>query len=89
MYRDIFTHKWVIGGIALLILITVGCVYWYRYDTAPYRKEAAESAEEVRQWETTRKADIESKAEPAADAPVEKVTSTVKEPITETSALAQ
>ena len=76
------------AGIALLILITVGCVYWYRYDTAPYRKEAAESAEKVRRWETTRKADIESKAEPAADAPVEKVTSTVKEPITETSAKA-
>ena len=86
MYRDIFTNKWVIGGIALLILITAGCVYWYKYDTAPYRREADESAEEVRQWEASQKAKIESKTEPAADAPVEKVTSTVKEPITETSA---
>ena len=88
MVRDIFTSKWVIGGIALLILITVGCVYWYRYDTAPYRKEAAKSAEMLHQLETTRKADIESKTEPAADAPVEKVTSTEEKPITETSAKA-
>ncbi len=87
MVRDIFTNKWVIGSIALLIVIIFGCVSWYRYDIAPYKKEAAESAEAARQWEADRKADIESKTEPAADvAPVEKITPTVEKTITETSA---
>ena len=85
MCRDIFTNKWVIGSIALLIVITVGCVSWYRYDTAPYRKEAAESAEMFRQWETTQKADIESNIEPVTDALVENIKPTTEKDKSETA----
>lgn len=49
MYRDIFTNKWIIGGIVFLIMFAVVCVLWYRYDTAFDRQAAADSEKELRQ----------------------------------------
>lgn len=81
MTRDITPIKWLIGAIALLIIIAGACYLWYRYDTAPYEREAAEATELARQWELTQKADSENKLDQAADAPVEGSTLTTEKPI--------
>ena len=82
MFRDFVCNKWVIGGIVFLIVLSVACVFWYRYDTAPYRKAAAKSAEVAREWEATQKSDTESKA---VDASADSTTLTVEKSITETN----
>ncbi len=51
MIRDIFTNKWIIGAISLLIIIACGCYVWYRYNTTTYEKQAAEAAQYVHLWE--------------------------------------
>ena len=48
MFRDFVGNKWIIGGIVFLIVLSVACVFWYRYDTAPDRRDAAETAEVAR-----------------------------------------
>lgn len=79
MFRDFFTNKWVIGGVAFLIVLAVACVFWYRYDTAAARREAAETAELLRQW-AAKKADTDSKG-PVK--PVESRTPTTENPTVE------
>ena len=78
MLREIFTHKWILAGIAFLIVLSITCVWWYHYDTAPYKREAAKSAEFARQWKSAQKTD--SKAEQAAKAPAESTTETAEKP---------
>lgn len=63
MFRDIVSNKWVIGGVAFLIVFAVACVFWYRYDTAPDRRDAAETTEAVREWEATQKANTNNVTE--------------------------
>ncbi len=82
MTRDIITNKWFIGAIALLIIIAGACYLWYRYDTAPYRQEAAESAKLLRQREATQKAETENAEKQAADVtPAESTTPTAEKSI--------
>jgi len=66
MIRGFYT-KWIIGGILLLIIIAGACYLWYQHDTAPYKQEAAETAEFAREWEATQKASTKNKAEQAAN----------------------
>ncbi len=81
MTRDIITNKWFIGAIALLIIFAGACYLWYRYDTAPYRQEAAESAKLLRQRETTQKME-NNEAEQAADVtPAKSTTPTAEKSI--------
>ncbi len=70
MYRDIFTNKWIIRGIATLIIVACACFLWYKYDTAADRKAAAETAELLRQW-AAKKSTPDDKTEQPAAAPVE------------------
>ncbi len=70
MFRDILTNKWFIGGFCFLIVFAIACVFWYRYDTAPDRKSAAETAELLRQW-AAKKAVTDSEA---ADIPADSTT---------------
>ncbi len=67
MLRDIFTNKWILGGITLLIIIVGGCYLWYQHTLAADRKAAAETAEFVRQWEKQKavKAETTSTQAPA------------------------
>ncbi len=69
MFRDIVGNKWVIGGVAFLIVFASACVLWYRYDTAADRKALAETAELIRQL--AKKAASDDKMEQATDAPAE------------------
>ena len=77
MFRDTITNKWFLGGVAFLIVFTVACVFWYRYDTAPDRRDAAETAELLRQW-AAKKAAPDDKAEQTADVPAESSTPTAE-----------
>lgn len=43
MLRDIIINKWMIGGVAFLIVFGIGCYFWYQYELAPYKQEAAEA----------------------------------------------
>ena len=38
MIRDILTNKWILGGVALLIIVGTGCILWYRYDMISFRE---------------------------------------------------
>ena len=78
MLRDILTHKWILAGPAFLIVLSITCVWWSHYDTAPYKREAAESAEFARQWKAAQKTD--SKAEQAAKASAESTPKTAEKP---------
>ena len=55
MFRDFLTNKWILGGIAFLIVFAVACVLWYRYDTADDRKAAADAEKLLRQREASYK----------------------------------
>lgn len=50
MLRIIFTNGWILGCIGLLILFSFGCLWWYRYDTLPYKQEAVKAQEKSRKW---------------------------------------
>ena len=79
MYRDIFTNKWFIGGVAFLIVFAVACVFWYRYDTAADRKAAAKTAELPRQWAEKKEAPND-KVKQAADTSADSTTPTTEKP---------
>lgn len=51
MLRIFFTKKWIFGGIAFLILLSVACVWWYHHDTASYRKTLTEAKDYLRKLE--------------------------------------
>ena len=86
MVRNVIPYKWIIGGIALLIIIAGACYLWYQHDTAPYRKEAAKSTELIREWQKSQKVGTDREAErAAAQAPEESEIPTAEKPITETT----
>lgn len=86
MFRDVLANKWVISGVVFLIVFSAACVFWYRYDTAPYRKATVETEKLLHQSEKYQKAN--SKGEAAEQASglvsVESITPTSEKPITET-----
>ncbi len=81
MYRDIFTNKWILTGIGFLIIFAGLCYLWYRYDTAPYRKQAAELDEMIRRSEKQRTATVTKPIEQVADAPADSSMPTADKPI--------
>ena len=86
MTRDITPIKWIIGAIALLIIVAGACYLWYQHSLADERKAAADALKLLRQREATQKADTENEVEQAADTPVEGSTLTTEKPINENSA---
>ncbi len=86
MTRDITSIKWIIGAIALLIIIAGACYLWYQHDTAPYRQEAANAKQLLRQSEIE-KSEKSKVAEQAAEKALAESTSpTAEKPITDTTA---
>ena len=86
MFRDVFTNKWILGGIVFVIVFTVGCVLWYQHELAPYRQMAAETEKLRQQLEQQKKvSDVHSKTEQATDVtPVDSTTQSAKRGRTET-----
>ena len=86
MYRDIFTNKWIIRGIATLIIVGGACFLWYKYDTAADRKAATDAEKLLRQWEITQKgSDTDSETELAAGESVDSIRQNAEKPIIETT----
>ena len=75
VYRDFFTNKWVLGGIAFLIAFGIYCVLWYHYDTARFRQDTAKTAQLLRQV-AAKNASSDDKTEPT----VANSASTVEKP---------
>ncbi|MDE0087513.1 MAG: hypothetical protein OXU23_17455 [Candidatus Poribacteria bacterium] len=82
MFRDIFTNKWIIGGVLLLIIITCGCYFWYQHSLTANRKAAADAQQLLRQSEIERQAKVKSStAKHAAEkAPADSITPTAEKP---------
>ncbi len=81
MTRDITPIKWIIGAIALLIIVAGACYLWYQHSLADERKAAADALKLLRQREATQKAN--DKAERIADVvSVESSTPTAEKPRT-------
>ena len=89
MSRNFFTDKWVLGAIAFLIVFGVACILWYHYDTAPYKRDDAKTAELLRQFENTNNMTTDESPTPAglttqnAEKPItiDSINSLVKDPI--------
>ena len=79
MIKNIYT-RWILGGIALLIIIAGGCYLWYQHSLADERKAAADAQKLLRQSEIE-KSEKSNVAEQAADAPAESSTPTVEKPV--------
>ena len=76
MIRDIFTNKWIIGSVFLLLIIAAGCIWYYQHSTAADKLEVVKADKLLQKW----KAD---KAKPAAEtvstkASMENLTSTAE-----------
>ncbi len=82
MFGYILTNKWVIGGFSFLTVFAVACVFWYQYDTAPYRKAAAEAKKLLRLSEIPQKVDTKSEV---TDVSADSRTPTAEKPITQDS----
>lgn len=78
------TSQWISGGIICLLLVGGLCYLWYNHSIAPYKQEAADTAEAVRQWKKNQKADAKIVAEDKTNIPAESITQTAEKSITET-----
>lgn len=45
--------KYLISFIAIFIVIAVGCYFWYQWELAPYKREAAATQQYIREWQTS------------------------------------
>jgi hypothetical protein len=87
MLRDIITHKWILGAVGFLIVLSVACVLWYQQDMAPYKQEAAQTAETAQQWKIE-KSNTGSGAETASpQAPADSTTLTAEKQRTNTTSV--
>ena len=50
MLRDIFTNKWILGSVGVLLIIAAGCYFWYQQELAPYRQEYQKNQQLVQEW---------------------------------------
>lgn len=84
MLRLFFTDKWIIVGVTFLIIFAIGCVFWYRYDTAADRKAAVEIAELLRQQENTQRTNATNMTEDETNLPAESKKQSAEKLSTET-----
>ncbi|MDE0315556.1 MAG: hypothetical protein OXM61_11680 [Candidatus Poribacteria bacterium] len=89
MTRDITPIKWIIGAIALLIIVAGACYFWYQHSLADERKAAADAQQLLRQSETERQAKAKSSTAKQAGekVPAESETPTAEKPKSDATAL--
>ena len=85
MLRDIITNKWILIGIGILIICIGLCYLWYQQTTAPYREQVKELDERIRQTEKQQTEITAKDKEQAADASMERETSTTEKSTTDTT----
>ncbi len=69
MLREYLTNKYVLGAIGFLIMLSVACVLWYRYDTAHDKQQLVKEQEMLREQEA--ETDTETKESTKAHSPGE------------------
>lgn len=50
MRHDIITNKYILGSVMLLLIVAVGCYFWYQWEMEPYRQEYAKTQQLVQEW---------------------------------------
>lgn len=60
MLRVYLTNKYVLGAIGFLIVLSVACVLWYRYDTVHVKQELAKDEELLRQRDVSQNAETDN-----------------------------
>lgn len=81
MFHDLFSNKWILGGISLLMIIAGVCYFWDQHTRAQYEREAAETADVVRQWELLQKLKRTRQTEHAPKVTAYSTTQTYEKPI--------
>lgn len=87
MLRAFVGIKWGLSGIVFLIMLSIGCVLWYRYDTTPYKRDAANTKKIVQQRENTKRVYIDNLTDNRTNIPSESRLSSAEKPSTETTEL--
>ena len=83
MLREYLTNKYVLSAIGFLILLSVACVFWYRYDTAPDNQQLARDQEMLHQHEASKKIKTDTETKQSTDqTPTDKIMSSDEKPIT-------
>ena len=81
MLRYYLTDKWILAGVAFLILFSLSCFLWYEYETAPYKQESIETSEIARQWKTDKAVTDNPVETGSPQAPADSTVSTTEKPI--------
>lgn len=86
MDRGIYT-KWIIGGIAILVIVAASCYFWYQHGIVPYKQEAAKAEELLRQLKKSKQvSDSSNESEQTGSGiTTESKTPTTEKPIPSTS----
>lgn len=79
MLREYLTNKWVLSAIGFLIVFSVVCVLWYRYDIAPDKQQLAKEEEMLRQREASQKTETDTETNESTDQISEKSNPTSRE----------
>ena len=82
MIRDIFTNKWTIGAIGILILFAGACYLYYQQTTAHDREHTAQAYKQLQEWKDNKaqKPTIKTDQE-STETPAESITQTAEKPI--------
>lgn len=85
MLRD-YSSKWILAGVAFLILFAGACFWWYQHEIAPYKQEVAKTAKLRQQWETPVTTNTHRETELVSDrTAVDSTPQTAKKQLTETT----
>ncbi len=47
MFHDILTNRWFLGGCGFLILLAIGCYFWYQHELEPYKQETTKARQQL------------------------------------------
>ncbi len=83
MLREYLTNKWVLSAIGFLIVFSVVCVLWYRYDIAHDKQQLAKEEEMLRQRETSQKTDTNITTKEETNIPAKSDIPTTDGPLTD------
>lgn len=67
MLRNVLINKWLLGSVALLIIVAVSCYFWYQYEISPYEEDVAKTNELVRQKQITNETETDNMTEDKTD----------------------
>lgn len=75
--------EYIIGCIAIFIVPAVGCYFWYRWETEPYREDYVKTLQLAEEYAASQQRNTKDVTQDATDTPAERETSTAEKPITD------